>query len=100
MIFASFFDPANDGVDIGDIAVIAAVFFGPAVIVLGWIRIWGKKWMRSVVRPIVIEVVDERTKSIQRDANGGRSLPDANKKIDLIAQHLGIALPESLQAKD
>lgn len=100
MILAAFFDPSNDGFDIGDVALIVGFIVGPSIIIIGWLRIVGRKWISSIVEPIVVKHVDLRTGSIQNNANGGKSLPDVNRKVDLIAAHLGINLPETLQAKD
>lgn len=100
MILAAFFDPSNDGFDMADAAMIAGFAVGPSIIILGWLRIAGRKWMTSIIEPIVVKHVDERTSSIQANANGGKSLPDVNRKVDLIATHLGIDLPENLQVRD
>ena len=100
MTLASFFDPGNNGIDLGDIVLLVGFLIGPTAILVGWLRIWGRRWMRAALRPIVLEVVAEQTKPIQRDANGGKSLPDVNRKVDLIAAHLGIDIPETLQVKD
>ena len=102
MIFASFFDPNSNGWDITDLAAIFGLIIGlgGAVIVIRQSVKASARWVSSTVREIVREEVAEQTRPIQKNANGGKSLPDANKKLDFIAAHLGIELPESLQATD
>lgn len=102
MIFASFFDPNSNGWDATDLATLLGLIL-TVVAVLAIVR----KALQATaarftaeVRDIVRDELDTYTKPIQKGANGGSSLPDVNKKVDLIAAHLGIALPEQLQVKD
>jgi len=112
MLLASFFDLANDGIDAGDLSVLATgvAAFCAAVAGIYYAGRWvGAKyrarkahclqWLRAEIRGIVRQEVSEATKSIQPNANGGKSLPDANKKIDLLLEHLGVEVPESLKVK-
>lgn len=102
MILASFFDPNGNGWDTTDLATILGLILTliavAAVIRKGFQATSAK--FATEVREIVRDELDTYTKPIQKGANGGSSLPDVNKKVDLIAAHLGISLPEQLQVKD
>ncbi|CAB5216988.1 hypothetical protein UFOVP199_24 [uncultured Caudovirales phage] len=99
MLLASFFDPNSNGFDITDVgAMIVVVLFATPVVM--WISRRATRRLALLIRSIVQEELERFTKPIQKSANGGKSLPDANYKIDLIAEHLGITLPDSLKAND
>lgn len=86
MIFAGFFDPSNNGWDIGDVAAI----LGFIVLLVG--AVYGAlRWFSSVIRGIVREEVADRTQPIQPNyRNGGQSLADVAAKVDLLVSHLGL----------
>ena len=99
MLLASFFDVNDNGLDITDVAVILAVIASLVTGVHASFR-WTRRQLRDEIREVVCEEINNATKAIQPNANGGRSLPDANKKLDLVIEHLGINLPDSLRVKD
>ena len=45
------------------------------------------RWLRQVIR----DEVATHTALIQPTSNGGRSLPDVARKLDMVIDHLGIA---------
>lgn len=49
----------------------------------GWVV---KKWIQDIVSQMskMTTTIDERTRPIQKDANGGFSLPDAIRKLEKI----------------
>lgn len=57
-----------------------------APFLLGFLAWIGKRWVEQIVREMgnVTTRVDERTKSIQANANGGWSLPDAIRRLEAI----------------
>lgn len=99
MLIASFFDVNDNGLDITDVAVILAVIASVITGAHASFR-WTRRQLREEIREVVCDEIAHATKAIQPNANGGRSLPDANKKLDLVIEHLGINLPESLRVKD
>lgn len=99
MTLAEFFDPNSNGFDITDVgAIIVVILFATPIVVFVWKK--AARRFAGMIRRIVKEELETFTKPIQKSANGGKSLPDANYKIDLIAEHLGITLPDSLKAND
>lgn len=102
MILASFFDPNSNGWDATDLATILGLVLAVAAILAVIRKVFQATVSKfaSEVREIVRDEIKTYTKPIQKDANGGRSLPDANKKLDILAAHLGVAFPDSLQVKE
>lgn len=103
MILAgSFFDTNGNGWDIADIAALLGLLLtlGAVIVLVRKSIKAGTSKFASEIREIVRDELDVYTKPIQKGANGGSSLPDVNRKVDLIAQHLGIELPVQLQVKD
>ena len=86
MTLAGFFDPSNNGWDIGDVAAI----LGFVVLAVG--AFYGfARWFSSVIRKIVSEEIQIRTQPIQPGyRNGGQSLADVAAKVDLLVSHLGL----------
>ena len=111
MILASFFDPSSNGFDISDASVALGATLALFGVILG-VRQGSKvlcKMATDALRDLIsIEIkasrhefsaeVSQLTKPIQPGGNGGSSLTDSNKKLDLIAAHLGIDFPDSLKA--
>jgi len=100
MLLAQFFDTnGNNEFDMNDLAVILGItaILIPAIIIV--VKALHRQF-REEIRDVVVQEIAAATKAIQPNANGGRSLPDANKKLDLVIEHLGINLPESLRVKD
>lgn len=99
MIFSAFFDPAGNGFDIGDLLLILGI---PAAIVAAWVGVrkaWAATthWMETSLRSMIRCELEEYTRPIQPGANGGKSLPDVNRKLDLLAQHMGVEFPPNLR---
>jgi len=111
MISASFFDPNSNGFDIGDGSVILGAtlaLFGVILAVRKATQALGE-WISETLRDMISKEiksgrhefaaeVSHLTKPIQPGGNGGSSLTDSNKKLDLIALHLGIEFPDALKA--
>ncbi len=73
-ILAAFWDPGNDAFDVGDLGLIVGIVGG----VMGALVI-AVRWLDSRI--------DTKTKQIQPDTNGGRSLTDLHKKVDQFADY-------------
>lgn len=58
-----------------------ALFVTP--LVLAWVGWSAKKWVETVFADMNAKI-EQRTYPIQPNANGGKSLPDANDKLDVI----------------
>jgi hypothetical protein len=117
-VLAAFFDPGNDGLDVGDYVVltvaVAATLAGGRAIWRRWKqgKSWSEEKLKKVLEPIVRDVVtdvvrdvmthvDRRTDPIQPEANSGDSLPDNNRMTEWIveglitvAKHVGVALAD------
>jgi hypothetical protein len=107
-ILASFLDPGDNGWDIGDAA--QQLLFAGAMCGTLWAAF--KFFLLPAVHTIVRQELDavriemkeqleKATKPIQKEANGGYSLPDVARKSDwngealkAIATHMGVELPE------
>lgn len=103
MIVAAFFDPASDGFDVLDsVAVLTAVgllYAGwrkagkPALRrLVAWCSARATRWVQAAVEEMVDRKLAHWTAPIQKGANGGKSLPDANRKLDLLLAHMGLEL--------
>ena len=91
-LFASIFDPSDNGFDITDAAAILSF----VLLVIGTI-VGVLKWTSKVLRKIVREEIAVATLPIQPTANGGLSLPDVAKATHtnrelllMIAQATGV----------
>lgn len=101
-VVASFFDPADNGVDVSDAGTILIFFLGVA----GVLWALAKFFLLPAIHKIVIEEIRVATAPIQRGANGGYSLPDVARKSDwngealkAIADHLRVDLPSDMTMK-
>jgi hypothetical protein len=97
-ILASWLDPAENGIDVGDVSLLLGVVVVSCGIVLGTWRLMLRMLDKRIA--LIAGRLDERTKAIQGDANGSKSLPDVSRKLDLLIDHLGVDLPESLRVPD
>lgn len=89
-IFASFFDPSNNGFDLIDLAQIVAFVVAVAGVWAGVDR-WNdarvaaaRRRERDQMKAEIEKAIKENTRQIQPDANGGKSLPDLHGKVDLL----------------
>ena len=87
IVLAGFFDPADNGFDIGDvvpITIVGAIILG----LLGWL-------MEVRIRSIVSrEVGHLRAEFRERtDGNGGHSQADIAESLAIIAEHQGLNVP-------
>lgn len=90
-ILAAFWDPGNDGFDIGDLMLILAVMFGPVLVLIGWIRTVGKSWLTHEIDKCVETKLKAYTQSIQPGyRNGGSSLTDLSHNLRAIMRQLGV----------
>lgn len=98
-ILAGFIDPANNGFDIGDLVLVLGVPAAAVGAFVGVRKAWGafKSWADHSLRGMIRAEIEEFTRPIQPGANGGKSLPDVNRKLDIIVDHLGIELPKNLR---
>lgn len=94
----SLFDPGENGIDIGDLSLLVGVL----AVIGGFVLALWRIMLRSLDRRIegIAARLDERTKPIQPNANGGRSLPDVamsgewtRDALRTIAGHIGVDLP-------
>lgn len=93
MLDASFFDKDNDGIDVVDVSIllgVAIVVWGAARAALRRLGILRKSAMTRIDEHFIVLAkqvgeldakVEERTAPIQKEANGGYSLPDAINEI-------------------
>jgi hypothetical protein len=95
-VLASLFDPNDNGFDIADLVEI----LGLVVLIVGSTAAL-VKWATYNIRQIVREEIGVATYPIQKEANGGLSLPDVARTSDwnkqalkAIAEAHGIALPD------
>ena len=97
-VLASWLDPADNGIDVGDVSLL----LGAVVVSCGMVLGTWKLMIRMLDKRIALihASLAERTRSIQGDANGSKSLPDVSRKLDLLLDHLGAELPESLRVPD
>ena len=101
---ASFWDPGDNGYDVGDAGTLLVFLVGVAGV------LWAttKFLLLPQIHSMVVEEVTKATAPIQVGANGGYSLPDVARKGDwtgealkAIADHMGVPLPDDLTlAKD
>lgn len=99
MTLAAFLDPAGNGFDISDLLLILGI---PAAIVGSWVGVrkgWSAftAWAESSLRDMIRFELELFTRPIQPTTNGGKSLPDVNRKLDIVINHLGIDLPTNLR---
>ena len=95
-ILASFLDPGNDGWDVGDAS--QQLLFLVALAGVLWAIV---KWaLLPAIHKMVVTEIAAATKPIQKDANGGYSLPDVARTTDwtreaikVIATAQGVKLP-------
>ncbi|MHB1100011.1 MAG: hypothetical protein ACYCZR_10690 [Burkholderiales bacterium] len=101
-VWASFFDPSNDGFDMNDFSMILGIIIGGggAYWVLNKVGSWVVDKFTEKVEVIVRAVIEEYTRPIQKETNGGFSLPDVARGTDwnkralkAIAEAQGIDLP-------
>ena len=93
MLHSSFFDKDNDGIDVFDVSIllgVALVVWGAARAALRRLGIFRKSAMTRIDEHFIVLAnrvgeldakVEERTAPIQKEANGGYSLPDAINEI-------------------
>ena len=93
MLHSSFFDKDNDGIDVVDVSIllgVALVVWGAARAALRRLGILRKSAMTHIDEHFIVLAkrvgeldakVEERTAPIQKEANGGYSLPDAINEI-------------------
>lgn len=78
----NWWEPGQNGtLDIGDISAIFMFFLA----VVGAVTALSRWWLKQL-RVMIREEVEEFTKPIQPHANGGKSLPDVNRKVDSLEQ--------------
>jgi hypothetical protein len=81
---ANWWEPGQaNSLDIGDLSAIFMFFlaaFGAVIALSRW-------WIR-ILRKIIREEVEEFTKPIQPNANGGKSLPDVANRVDTMEKML------------
>ena len=87
-VLTAFFDIADDGIDLGDIVLMAAFIGGlPTVILLAVLRRERSRTAkiraaeREAMKKEIGDTVIERTQQIQKNANGGRSLGDLADRV-------------------
>ena len=100
MILADFLDPNNNGLDVVDVAYALAAFtaFITGLWAVGrWLKrvtfrvsLRMERWMCAAVEPMIDAKLKDYTYPIQKHANGGKSLPDVARKLDLLLAHLNI----------
>lgn len=74
----NWWEPGQNGVlDIGDISALFMFFLA----VIGAVTALSRWWLKQL-RQMIREEVEEFTKPIQPNANGGKSLPDVATKVD------------------
>ena len=95
MIDAALLDPSNDGFDIGDAALVLGFIVALVTAFAAMSRAFTLR-----VRTIVREEIREATAPIQRDSNGGFSLPDVARlaawnaeALQALASAQGVTLP-------
>lgn len=77
-IVASFLDPGDNGWDVGDAAQQLGFLLLVGAVLWGLFR-W---FLLPQIRTIVVEEVTKATAPIQKEANGGYSLPDVARAAD------------------
>lgn len=60
-----------------------------ASIIVGALAFAGRKYM-SWLRDLIRDEVANHTRLIQPESNGGKSLPDIARRLDVVMAHLGI----------
>lgn len=87
-VLTAFFDIADDGIDLGDIVLMAAFIGGlPTVILLAVLRRERSRTAkiraaeREAMKKEIVDTVIERTQQIQKNANDGRSLGDLADRV-------------------
>lgn len=87
-VLTAFFDIADDGIDLGDIVLMAAFIGGlPTVTLLAVLRLERSRTAkiraaeREAMKKEIVDTVIERTQHIQKNANGGRSLGDLADRV-------------------
>ena len=87
-VLTAFFDIADDGIDLGDIVLMAAFIGGlPTVILLAVLRTERSRTAkiraaeREAMKKEIVDTVIERTQQIQKNANGRRSLGDLADRV-------------------
>lgn len=84
ILSASWWEPGSpDTLDIGDITAILVLFITIGTV---WriLTKWWAKELQRMIRENVAEIVQEFTKTIQPNANGGNSLPDVVKELKTV----------------
>ena len=69
--------------DVNDAANYVQIADFTVPILVGLMALVGRRWLKRELEQMGVKV-DERTRSIQKDANGGRSLPDVAKRLESI----------------
>jgi hypothetical protein len=99
MILASFWDVNGNGIDVTDFAAILAFLVALIGAFVGLFR-WSRRQLRDEISDVVESHLKKWTAPIQKEANGGLSLPDVARKSDwtkaavkAIAAAQGVDLP-------
>ena len=88
MIFASFFDVNNNGIDVTDLAAVLGFLALLVGSVIGLFR-WSRTQLREEISEVVRCEIARATAPIQPGANGGLSLPDVAKSTKRLEVMLG-----------
>ena len=73
----------TDMLDIGDASAIFMFFLA----VIGALTAFSRWWFKKL-RRMIREEIEEFTMPIQPNANGGKSLPDVARKVDVLEERL------------
>jgi thymidylate synthase len=93
---ASWWEPGQaNSLDVGDVSAIFMFFLA----VLGSVVALSRWWLKTL-RKMIREQVEEFTKPIQPNANGGKSLPDVSNRVDAIEKVLNELKEKSDENRD
>lgn len=81
MLPAGFFDLGDNGFDLGDLSALLGF-----VVTLTAAAYGASRWANRSLAAKMAAVIDKRTQPIQSDANGGWSLPDVARNVDLLIE--------------
>lgn len=77
---ANWWEPGQNGtLDVGDVSAILMFLLA----VIGSVAAFNKWWLKKI-HAMIRKEVEEFTKPIQPSANGGLSLPDVSRKVDIL----------------
>lgn len=91
-IIAALLDPGENGFDIVDLSIVLGIITVASGLFAGAFRVIVLPALDRRIEAVaeaVVERLDERTKPIQPDANGGASLPDAIADIRTVQRRQG-----------